>query len=65
MTSERYIHILIDGVTFTTFLVSLLDRIFIQSDIQSIVAFSNDTSIHIQIKWTAVVEVLNDIFVSG
>jgi len=65
MTSERYIHISIDGVTFTTLLLSLLDTIFIQSDINSIVAFSNDTSIHIQIKWMAVVEVLNDIFVSG
>jgi len=50
MTSGRYIHISIEGVTFTKLLVSLLDSIFIQSDINSIVAFSNDTSIHIQIK---------------
>jgi len=65
MTSEKYIHISIDRVTFTTLLVSLLDSIFIQSDINGIVAFSNDISIHIQIKWTAVVEILNDIFISG
>jgi hypothetical protein len=65
MTSERDIHISIDGVTFTTLLVSLLDSKFIQSDNNSIVACSNDTSIHIQIKWIAVVEVLSDIFLSG
>ena len=65
MNSERYIDISIDGLTYITLFVSLLDSICIQFDINGIVAFSNNTSSHIQIKWTAVVEVLNDIFVSG
>jgi hypothetical protein len=50
MNSERYIDISIDGLTYITLFVSLLDSICIQFDINGIVAFSNDTSIHIQIK---------------
>ena len=50
MTGEIYIHISINGLTFATLLVSLLDSIFIHSDIKGIVAFFNDTSLNIQIK---------------
>jgi len=50
MTSEQYIHISKGGVTFTTLLVSLLDSIFKQYDINIIGSFSNDSSIYIQIK---------------
>ena len=41
-----------------------LDNIFIEYDTEIPFALSTNTSIHIQIKWTTVVSVPNNIFVS-
>ena len=43
----------------------MLNTIFIQSDTKIMYAISTDTSIYIQNKWTTVVSVFHDIFVSG
>ena len=43
----------------------LIDSVSIQYDAKIHFALSADTSIHIQIKWTTVVSVLNNIFLSG
>jgi len=55
----------IDEVTFNNLLVSLLDSIFIYYDTKIILAFAAEISIHIQIRWVAVVSILNNICVSA
>ena len=52
-------------MTFSKLIVSLLESIIIQCNINIIRGFSSDTSIHIQIKSTPVVLIHTEIFVSG
>ena len=63
--SKLHIDISIGGVSFTKWLVCLLDCIFIQFDTTIIFPSSTDTSIHIQIKQTTEVSVMTNIIVSG
>jgi hypothetical protein len=46
-------------------LVSLLDSTLIQYDTKTILPFSTDTSIHIQIESITAVSVLNNIVIPG
>jgi len=43
----------------------LLDSIYTTSDTEILYAKFTNTSIHIQIKWTTIVSILNNLFVSG
>jgi hypothetical protein len=61
---EPHICVLSGIVTFNNLLVSFLDDRLLLYDTKSSFALSTDTSIEIWIKWTTVVSVLNDIFVS-
>jgi hypothetical protein len=61
---EQNIPIWTGGLPFTTFLVSLWDTIFIHYDRNVMFALSTDISIHSKIRWTTVVSVMNDIFIS-
>jgi len=54
-----------DNLSYIYHVVSiLLDSIHIQFDTEMLFARSTDVSIHIQIGWTTVASVLNDIFIS-
>jgi hypothetical protein len=61
---EQNVPIWTGGLPFTTFLVCLWDTIFIHYDRKIMFALSTDLSIHGEIRWTTVVSVMNDIFIS-
>jgi hypothetical protein len=63
--SQGDIRTWIGEVTFTHFLIFLLDRIFIQYKTNFFFAFTSDSSIENQIRCMTVVSVLHDIFVSA
>jgi len=52
------------GVAFSNWWVHLLPSIYIEYDITIIFDWLIDISIHIEVEWTTVVLILNDIFVS-
>jgi hypothetical protein len=52
------------GVTFSNWWVSLLPSIYIEYVITIIFAWLTDMIIHIEVEWTTVVLILNNILVS-